>query len=95
MDKNLHSLYEAILQLQTTEECEAFFKDICTPKEIKDLQDRWRTAQLLAAKELSYREIQKLTGVSLATITRVARFLSYETYCGYKLVIDRLRDNGE
>ena len=40
-------LYEAILQLQTIEEVESFFLDLCTPAEREGLTDRWRVAQML------------------------------------------------
>ena len=40
-------LYAAILQLQTAEEVESFFFDLCTPAELEGLVDRWRVAQML------------------------------------------------
>ena len=40
-------LYDAILQLQTIEEVESFFLDLCTPAEREGLTDRWRVAQML------------------------------------------------
>lgn len=82
-------LYKSILSLRNTEECEAFLKDLCTPKEIKDMKDRLLVAKLLYGKNLSYREINNKTKVSLATITRVARFLTQEAYQGYKLIFSR------
>jgi len=85
------ALYQAILQLKTTEECASFFQDLCTPAELSAMSERWRVAQLLDQKELSYREIHDKTGVSLATIGRVARFLTQEAYQGYRLVLDRVK----
>lgn len=84
------SLYHAILALKTVEECTAFFHDLCTPAEITAMTERWRVAALLNEQQLSYREIHDKTGVSLATIGRVARFLSQEAYQGYRLVLNRL-----
>jgi uncharacterized protein YerC len=46
---------------------------------------------LLDEGKRSYREIHALTGVSLTTIGRVARFLQQEPHQGYRLVIDRLK----
>jgi TrpR-related protein YerC/YecD len=86
-----NALYQAILQLKTVEECASFFRDLCTPAELSAMSERWRVAQLLDQQELSYREIHDKTGVSLATIGRVARFLTQESYHGYRLVLDRLR----
>ena len=88
--KSEKSLYQAILALQTVEECSAFFRDLCTPAEITAITERWRVAELLNEQKLSYREIHQKTGVSLATIGRVARFLTQEAYQGYRLVLDRL-----
>lgn len=89
------ALFEAILQLKTPEECDLFFRDLCTPAEINAMSERWRVARLLDAGELSYREIHDKTGVSLATIGRVARFLSQEAYQGYRLIIDRLKETSQ
>ena len=91
MDNEELYLYKSILSLKNTDECEAFFKDLCTPKEIKEMKDRLLVAKLLYEKNLSYREINSKTKVSLATITRVARFLTQEAYQGYKLIFDRAK----
>ncbi len=84
------ALYQAILQLNTPEECTSFFHDLCTPTEITAMSERWKVAQLLNSQTLSYRAIHEKTGISLATIGRVARFLSQEAYQGYRLILDRL-----
>lgn len=81
-------LYEAILSIKGKKECRAFFEDICTPAEIEALADRWKVARLLV-KEMPYREISEKTGVSLATVTRVARFL-FNGSSGYKIILERL-----
>jgi TrpR-related protein YerC/YecD len=68
------ALYQAILTLQSADECRAFFRDLCTPAELQALADRWAVVELLR-KDLPYREIHRLTGVSVTTIGRVARYL--------------------
>lgn len=68
------NLYQAILTLRSVEECRAFFRDLCTPAELQAMSDRWAVVELLE-RNLPYREINKLTGVSVTTITRVARYL--------------------
>jgi TrpR-related protein YerC/YecD len=88
-----NTLYRAILELKTIEECSSFFHDLCTPSELEAMTDRFRVAQLLSQHKLSYRQIHQKTGVSLATIGRVARFLSQEAYHGYRLVLQRLNRN--
>ncbi len=89
MEKSELELYQAIMQLKSPNECQAFFHDLCTPKELKDMQERWQVAKLLASKNYSYRQIREISNVSLTTITRVARFLSQEKNQGYKLILTR------
>ena len=92
MDKTSKSqikeLYRAILSLKTAESCEEFFTDLCTPNELLALADRWRVARLVDQK-IPYREIHEKTGVSTATITRVARSLQYGEG-GYRKALDSL-----
>jgi TrpR-related protein YerC/YecD len=94
LPSDIVSLFEALLLLKTPEECESFLKDLCTPAELEALQERWLVAQLLAHEELSYRDVQEVTGTSLMTITRVARFLKHEPYQGYSLLINRIGKRG-
>ena len=81
-------LYAAILQLQTVEEVESFFFDLCTPTELEGIIDRWRVAQMLVRK-MPYRQIAAETNVSTATIVRVARFLNNGND-GYRTIMRRL-----
>ena len=81
-------LYAAILQLQTVEEVESFFFDLCTPAELEGIVDRWRVAQMLVQK-MPYRKIAAETNVSTATIVRVARFLNNGND-GYRTIMRRL-----
>ena len=83
------SLCAAMLTLRTVEEVRAFFQDLCTPAELQALADRWSVVALLQEGR-PYREIHKLTGVSVTTIGRVARFLVTGNG-GYRLATDRLR----
>lgn len=87
--KAIHNLIEAFLALGNADECRRFLHDICTPKEIADLADRWWVAQLLDEGKYSYRDIHVMTGVSVTTIGRVARFLQQENYQGYRLVLNK------
>ncbi len=84
-------LFEALVALKNEKECHRFIYDLCTPKEIADMADRWLVARLLNEGELSYREIHQKTGVSVTTVGRVARFLEQENFQGYRLVLDRLK----
>lgn len=69
-------LFNAILALGSTEECEAFFEDLCTIKEIQDLSQRFQVAKMLSEKK-NYQDISKTTGASTATISRVNKCLMY------------------
>ncbi len=81
-------LYQAILQLRTVEECESFFKDICTIREIQDISQRLEVASLLMDQK-NYQEVSAATGVSTATICRVSKCLNFGEG-GYRTVLERL-----
>lgn len=89
---DLDALSEALLRLKAPEEAERFLRDLLTPGEIKTLSERWRVACLLDQGGHSYREISELTGASTTTVTRVSRFLSQEPHQGYRLILDRLKE---
>ena len=82
------NLYAAVAALRTPEECRAFFRDLCTPAEIEAMADRWAVVEFLR-RGLPYREIHRLTGVSVTTIGRVARFVASGNG-GYTLAARRL-----
>ena len=82
------ALFRAILALKSEAECRQFFDDLCTPAELEALIDRWSVVPLLE-EGLPYRRIHDLTGVSVTTIGRVARFLSGGNG-GYRTVLERL-----
>ncbi len=84
-------LIEALLMLKDPDEAERFLKDLCTPQELNALAERWRVCKLLHNQEFSYREIHDMTGASLATITRVARFLKTEPHQGYTQILQKMR----
>lgn len=89
--KNLDDLYEAVLCLETVDECRLFFKDLCTVPELKALSQRFQVAKLLTENHV-YSDIVGETGASTATISRVNRSLSYDGNGGYGIVFDRLKD---
>src|SRR5215475_4687374 len=82
------NLYVALAALQSAEECRAFLRDLCTPAEIQAMADRWSVVEYLQ-RGLPYREIHKLTGVSVTTIGRVARFLAAGNG-GYAVAVQRV-----
>lgn len=88
--KSHPDLIDALLALRGRPEAEAFLADLCTPKEVRALSERWLVARLLDAGKLSYREIAEEAGSSTTTVVRVARFLKNMPYRGYRRVLDRL-----
>jgi TrpR-related protein YerC/YecD len=82
-------LYRAVRCLDSDEECRRFLHDLCTPAELEALVDRWSVVRYLN-EGLPYRRIHELTGVSVTTIGRVARFLSVGNG-GYRTVLERLK----
>ena len=72
----MKNLNEALLLLKNKHEVNDFLKDLCTPAELKALEERWSVAQLLYEDTLSYRDIATKLETSTTTVTRVARFLS-------------------
>ena len=76
-------LSTALKKLNTDKDIENFLKDLCTPKEIEAMQERWQVAQLLYKGDSTYRDIASKLNTSTATVTRVARFLFKESNKGY------------
>ncbi len=89
-EKNTDALFEAILCLETVEECYKFFEDLCTVLEIKALSQRLQVAKMLNQHHV-YNDIVQETGASTATISRVNRSLHYGSD-GYEIVFKRLRE---
>lgn len=83
-----HQLYAAVMTLQSVAEARDFFRDLCTPAELQAMADRWRVVGLLREGR-PYREIHDMTGVSVTTIGRVARFIEYGNG-GYRRAIERV-----
>jgi TrpR-related protein YerC/YecD len=86
-------LAKALLTLQSPGEVRAFLDDLCTPAEIRAFAERFKVARLLDEGQLSYREISERTGASTTTVTRVARFLREMPHQGYRLVLDRMKND--
>lgn len=86
-------LFEAILTLRDTDECYAFFEDVCTVNELLSLSQRYEVAKMLREKR-TYLDIAEKTGASTATISRVNRALNYGND-GYDMVIGRTAKGAE
>jgi TrpR-related protein YerC/YecD len=87
------SLYKAFLTMDKPAEVRQFLLDLCTPSELEAIVDRWWTASLLKEGR-SYRDISEITGVSVTTIGRVARYLNMGEG-GYRLALRREKAGSE
>jgi TrpR-related protein YerC/YecD len=85
---DIEALFEAVLALETIEETERFFRDLCTLNELRDMSQRWAVVRLLDSG-LHYAEVSKRTGASTATITRIASWLNHGEG-GYRGMLDKL-----
>ena len=87
-NKEVDTLFEAILSLNSVEECYKFFEDACTIKEVLEIAQRLKAAKMLT-EGVNYALISKETGMSTATISRVNRCLEYGGG-GYAMILERL-----
>ena len=85
------SLFDAVLCLQSREECYSFFEDLCTVNELLSLSQRFEVAEVakMLMDKRTYLDISEKTGASTATISRVNRSLNYGND-GYELVFGRM-----
>lgn len=93
MTPAVDELFDAILSLQSKEECYSFFEDLCTINELLSLSQRYEVASMLRDKK-TYLEIAEKTGASTATISRVNRSLNYGND-GYDMVFKRMEEKKE
>ena len=90
-NKTTDALFDAILSLETREECYLFFEDLCTVKEISDMAQRLEAAKLLLSGN-TYDQIVRTVEISTATISRINRCIQYGSG-GYRNVIEKLEGN--
>lgn len=88
-DNTLNEFFDAIMMLNGKEELQRFFEDVCTMRELHSISQRLEVAKLLKIRK-TYSEIEKDTGASTATISRVNRSLQNGGAQGYELVLDTL-----
>ena len=82
-------LFEAVLSLESKEECYAFFDDLCTVNELLSMSQRYEVAAMLKNGR-TYLDIAEKTGASTETISRVNRSLNYGND-GYEMVFARVK----
>ena len=90
-NESLDRLFQSFLNLESLEECYAYFEDLCTIKELSDMSQRLDTAILLSEGN-SYQQILEQVDISTATIGRVSKCLNYGPG-GYRTVIEKLKED--
>lgn len=86
LDSQTKALFETILKLKSVEECNDFFKDLCTIKEVQAMSQRLEAARLLIEGK-TFTQIEALTGISSTTLSRVSQALKYGE--GYKNILEK------
>ena len=89
--QELDRLFQSFLNLDSIDECYAYFEDLCTIKELSDMAQRLEVATLLN-QGMSYQKITEQVDVSTATIGRVSRCLNYGPG-GYRTTLKKLEEN--
>ena len=89
-NETVDALFDAILSLESREECYAFFEDLCTISEIQEMSRRLWAARMLK-DNIIYAEIAEKTGFSTATISRVNKCLKYGSD-GYEKALARMAE---
>lgn len=84
--EKITELYRIITQLSTIEECEIFFEDLCTNKEVEKMAERLYAAKLLLDGK-TYNQVIAETDISSATLSRVSRCVQYGK--GYTAVLKK------
>ena len=85
--KDYQELFDEILKLETVEECEKFFADLCTINELDAMLQRIKAAKMLL-EDKTFQEVIKETQISSATLARVSKCIKYGDG-GYKEILEK------
>ena len=85
--KDYKELFDEILKLETEEECERFFEDLCTINEMDAMLQRVKAAKMLL-EDKTFQEVIKETQISSATLARVSKCIKYGDG-GYKEILEK------
>ena len=84
--EKITKLYRTIVSLETVEECEMLFEDLCTKKEVEKMAERIYAAKLLLEGK-TYNQVIAETDISSATLSRISRCVQYGE--GYSKLLKR------
>lgn len=86
-NRKYNNLLRAIVKLKNIGEARKFLRDLLTEKEIIEFSNRWRAVRMLNDK-ISYKKIEKETGLSSRTIARISKWLK-DGKGGYRMMLKR------
>ncbi|SCW52497.1 Trp operon repressor family [Paenibacillus tianmuensis] len=92
-EEEIRQLFEAILSLQTKDECYDFFSDLCTVNEVKTMALRLEVAKQLL-EGATYLDIIEETQKGSAIIFRVKSCLNHGRG-GFRTLLERLNKRGQ
>ncbi|NLT18122.1 MAG: Trp repressor protein [Firmicutes bacterium ADurb.Bin080] len=93
MEKSVFGeLYEIIVGIDNIRDCEFFFDDLCTKKEVEQMAQRVKAAKLLLEGK-TYNQVIAETDISSATLSRVSRCVQYGK--GYVRVLGRPKSSSD
>lgn len=84
----VNELVETLFSCESKEDLFEFLEDVATTRELNEMAGRWKAAKLLS-KNTPYRKVSELTGLSTATVTRVASWLNNGAG-GYKKALAKI-----
>ncbi len=84
--EKITELYRLIASLNSVEECQMLFDDLCTHKEIEKMAERVYAAKLLMEGK-TYNQVIAETDISSATLSRVSRCVQYGN--GYSTLLNK------
>ena len=76
ISEKIENLYQLILKLESVDECEALFADLCTRKEVEKMAERLKAAKLLMEGK-TYNQVMAVADISSATLSRVSQCVQY------------------
>ena len=72
----IKELYNLLASIESEEDIELLFEDLCTKKEVEQMAQRITAAKLLMEGN-TYIQVNEKTDISSATLSRVSRCVQY------------------
>ena len=82
----VEELYDVLTKIETKEDAKALLADLCTYKEIEQMAQRIKAAELLLEGK-TYSQVIVTTDISSATLSRVSRCIQHGSG-GYRKFVD-------